>query len=53
MRDVQAVKYTLDVGAVGVTAATLLDYAPKVAAVFSIVWLAIQIGDWIYKKVKK
>lgn len=46
---IQTVKTVADVGAISLTAASLFDMAPKIAAVFSIVWLAIQIGGWVRK----
>lgn len=46
------VRYVLDAASIGVTTAALLKILPAVAAGLSIIWLCIQIGEWIYKKVK-
>lgn len=46
-------KTAIDVGAVGVAAASWLEYLPAIAAVLSIVWLSIQIGVWTYNQIKK
>lgn len=42
----------LNWSAVGVAAVTILDYAPKIAALFSIIWLGIQIGTWAVKRAR-
>lgn len=47
---IQHVKYVADGAAITFSFASFLDLAPKYAAALSIIWLLIQIGDWIYKK---
>ena len=39
-----------DVAAVSITAASWLQWLPPIAAGLSIVWLTIQIGDYIFVK---
>ena len=36
--------------AAGVSVAAFLEWAPKVAAVLSSIWLLILISEWCYKK---
>lgn len=45
-------KYLADGTAIAVATGSLLDLAPKIAAVFSIVWLALQIYTWVERRVK-
>lgn len=45
-------RYTLDAGAAVVAVASWADLLPKVAAGLSILWLLVQIGEWVWKKIK-
>jgi hypothetical protein len=44
------IKHGLDATAAGAAFASWLGWLPQIAALFSIIWLSIQIGEWIYKK---
>jgi len=44
------VRHTLDVGAAGVWIASMAELLPPIAAFLSIIWLSIQIVDYIIKK---
>lgn len=46
----ETARHVLDAAAVGTTVLALLDYAPKAAAVLSIIWLGIQIYAWAEKR---
>ena len=52
MKD-EVVKHVIDLGAVSIWAAAMMELLPPIAAALSIVWLSIQIVDYIVKKVKK
>ena len=41
------VKSAVDVGAAAVTIGTLADVLPSIAAIFTIVWTALRIYDWL------
>lgn len=41
----------LDWSAVGVAAGAWLDHLPSIAAAFSIIWLGLQIYDWVVKRI--
>ena len=41
-----------DIIAVSLIIGTLLSWLPNIATALSIIWLLMQIGDWIYKKWK-
>jgi hypothetical protein len=43
------VKIACDSVAIGTTVATVLGYAPPIAAVLSIIWLTIQIYDRLHR----
>lgn len=43
------IKHALDWAAVGTAIATLAGWLPNIAAFFSIVWLSMQMYDWIKK----
>jgi len=45
-------RYALDGLSITTALASLSGWLPPVASLLSIVWLAIQIGEWVYKKVK-
>ena len=45
-----AAKLVADIAAVSVTAAALMQWLPPIAAGLSIVWLSIQIVDYIFVK---
>ena len=47
------IKYTVDGAAVAVAAGTWADFLPKIAALFTVIWLGIQIGEWAVKKIKE
>jgi hypothetical protein len=40
-----AVRHSLDAGAIGIAALALFDMLPKIAALLSIVWLCVQLYD--------
>jgi hypothetical protein len=44
------IKYGLDATAAATAFASFLGWLPSIAALLSIVWLSIQIGEWLYKK---
>lgn len=44
------VKQTFDLGAYGITVATLLQWLPHVAAIFSILWLSMQMIEKVVGK---
>ena len=44
------VRHTIDVCAVGLSAACVMQWLPPVAAGLSIIWLTLQIGNFIYTK---
>jgi len=37
----------------GIVPATYFDWLPPLAALFTIIWLGIQITDWIRKRIKE
>lgn len=45
-------KHFVDGIAVTFAAASIMKWAPPIAAILSCIWLTIQIGDWVYKKLK-
>lgn len=45
-------KHGFDAASVLITVGALVDAMPKVAAVMSVIWLGMQIWDWIQKKRK-
>lgn len=47
-----AAKHVMDAGAAATAFASFLGWLPSIAALFSIIWLSIQIGEWLYKKWK-
>lgn len=50
MEPERIVRFGVDTAA-GLTAwAAFLDLVPKIAALLSVVWLSIQIGEWLWKK---
>ena len=49
----QTVKYCLDWAAVGTAIAVVANWLPPLAALFSIIWLGMQMYDWIAHKRKK
>lgn len=46
-------KALVDWSAVGIAAGAWMDHLPRVAAVFSIIWLGLQIYDWVSKRIWK
>lgn len=46
-------KAVLDWGSVGVAVGTWFEHLPSIAAAFSIIWLGLQIYDWVSKKIWK
>jgi len=51
MKD-DAVRHTIDVCAAGVWIAAAVEWLPPVAALMSIIWLGIQIFEYILKKIR-
>lgn len=47
------VRHTADACAAGISVACVVEWLPPAAAFLSIIWLSIQIIDWVYKKVFK
>lgn len=47
---VNLAKVALDTAAVSITAASLMQWLPPTAAALSIVWLTIQIVDYVFVK---
>jgi len=47
---VETVKNTIDGAAILVTVGTISDYLPALAALASIIWTAIRIGEWLTAK---
>lgn len=45
-------KIAVDIVAGGVTVAALIEWLPPIAAALSILWLSIQVGEWVWKKWK-
>jgi hypothetical protein len=45
-----AIKLTGDLLAAGIAGGTLLGFLPQIAAALSIVWLVLQIYDWVARK---
>ena len=45
-------KHGFDLASFAIAAGALLDAMPKVAAVMSVIWLGMQIYDWIAKKAR-
>lgn len=43
-----SVKNGIDALAVGGAAVVWMDWLPSIAAILSIVWLTIRIGDWLW-----
>lgn len=46
-------KHTMDAGAATVWIASMAEILPPIAAALSILWLLIQIGDFIWRKLRK
>ena len=46
------VKYSLDLVAFAATFAALAKILPPISAALSVVWLSIQIGEWLLKKIR-
>lgn len=46
----EGVKTVLDIAAFSATIAAIVQWLPPVAAVLSIIWLSIQILDYLIKK---
>ena len=44
------IKHGLDATAAATAFASFLGWLPSIAALLSIIWLAIQIGEWMWKK---
>jgi hypothetical protein len=44
------VKLGLDATAAATALASFVGWLPSIAALLSIVWLSIQIGEWMWKK---
>lgn len=49
----QVAKQCLDWAAVGVAIGAVASWLPPIAAMFSIVWLAMQMYDWVKNKQQK
>lgn len=47
-----AIRHFMDWAAVGAAVGSFLNWMPKVAALFSAIWLALQIYSWIEKRIK-
>jgi hypothetical protein len=45
-----AVKITLDGAAIGAAIGAIAGWLPPIAALMSIIWLGMQMYDWIQKK---
>lgn len=46
-------KQSMDYAALGVAVATLANWLPPIAALLSIIWLAMQIGEKLYRWLRK
>lgn len=46
-------KSVVDFLSVGLALGTVAEILPQVAAVLSIAWTLLRIGEWVYQKVKK
>jgi hypothetical protein len=44
------VKLAVDAAAACVTCASLMNWLPPIAAGLSILWLLVQLGDWVYRR---
>lgn len=49
----QPIQTGLNWGSIGATIATIAGWLPSIAALFSIVWLSLQIYSWFEKRRKK
>jgi hypothetical protein len=45
-------RFALDLTAFGIVVGTIIETLPSIAAAMSILWLAIQIYDWVQAKRK-
>lgn len=46
-------KTLLDISAVATAAGTIMDVLPAIAALFSCIWIGLNIVDWIDKRIKR